>query len=64
MFTGIKATIICPASKSHIIKYSVQDIYIFQESQQDYKEKTLPFLAKEQFSLDVSIFIFYFFYLC
>ena len=57
--SDLKVTIIYPATEKHITKFSAQDIFIFEESPEAYKNITLPHIEKEQFSLDVS-FNFYF----
>lgn len=52
---ALKTTIIYPATENHIVKYSTQEVFIFEESAADYIGKTLPYIEAEQFSLDVSI---------
>lgn len=51
----VKTTIIYPATDSHIVKHSTQEVFIFDETPDDYEQKTLPYILAEQFSLDVSI---------
>lgn len=60
----LKATIIYPASEKHILKYSIQNLYIIEETANQYKEVTEPYLTKGQFSLDVSIKVSFMFYNC
>lgn len=53
----IKTTIIYPATEKHILKYSIQDWFIVQETADQYREITEPYLTTGQFSLDVSVAI-------
>lgn len=50
---AIKTTIIHPATEKHIEKYSVQNLYIVDETPEIYKNITLPHLVGEQFDLQV-----------
>lgn len=54
-FAAVKTTIIYPATANHIKKYTTQEVFIFTESPEDYRTKTLPHLETEKFSLDVSV---------
>lgn len=45
-------TTIYPATQKHIEKYSSQDIFLVEETPEMYEKITLPFIEKEQFSLD------------
>lgn len=51
--SGIKTTIIHPATEKHVVKYSKQNLYLIDETSEIYNTITLPFLEKEQFSLQV-----------
>lgn len=51
---SIKTTIIYPATAKHIVKYTNQNLFIVQETAEQYREITEPYLTKGQFSLDVS----------
>lgn len=55
IFAAVKTTVIYPATANHIKKYSTQEVFIFTESPEDYRTKTLPHLEAEQFSLEVSV---------
>ncbi|KAK4872364.1 hypothetical protein RN001_014393 [Aquatica leii] len=48
---SLKATIIHPATEKHIQKYSIQNLYLVDETQSLYEEVTLPHITKEQFDL-------------
>lgn len=48
----MKATIVYPATDKHINKYLDQDLFVVRETFEDYVKITLPFLEKEQFSVD------------
>lgn len=50
---GIKTTIIHPATEKHIVKFSAQNVYLVDETIEIYKTVTLPYIEKEQFSLQV-----------
>lgn len=53
LFLAVKATIIYPATEKHIVKYSVQKLYIVDESPTVYNEIVLPHILSEQLSLQV-----------
>lgn len=55
----IKTTIIYPATPKHIVKYTNQNLFIIQETAEQYREITEPYLTKSQFSLDVSVICVY-----
>lgn len=44
--TGIKTTLIYPATQEQIAKYSDQELYIVKESAEIYKKVTLPYIKK------------------
>ncbi|GLV42624.1 uncharacterized protein CBL_03363 [Carabus blaptoides fortunei] len=48
---GIKTTIIHPATEKHIVKFSAQNVYLVDETIDIYRTITLPYIEKEQFSL-------------
>eukprot|EP00057_Strongylocentrotus_purpuratus_P002541 XP_003724720.1 PREDICTED: m7GpppX diphosphatase isoform X1 [Strongylocentrotus purpuratus] len=49
--SGIKTTLIYPATEKHIQKYSAQDVHLINESYQDYKNITLPYIEEKQFNI-------------
>lgn len=53
----VKATIIHPATEKHVQKYSIQTLYMVNETYEIYEEITLPCITKEQFNLQVIIII-------
>lgn len=48
----LKASTIFPATDKHIIKFSEQDLFVLKETPELYEKITLPYISKEQFSLD------------
>ncbi|PNF42750.1 hypothetical protein B7P43_G13611 [Cryptotermes secundus] len=50
-YSGIKTTVIYPATEKHIRKYQSQDIHLIEETPELYESVTLPHLQKEKFSL-------------
>lgn len=50
----MKTTIIHPATEKHIEKYSVQNIYVIDETPDIYNKITLPHIEGEQFDLQVN----------
>ncbi|XP_041985664.1 m7GpppX diphosphatase [Aricia agestis] len=48
---GVKTSIIYPATEKHIVKFSQQVKHVILETPECYDKLTLPFLQKEQFSL-------------
>ncbi|KAB0792467.1 hypothetical protein PPYR_14426 [Photinus pyralis] len=48
---SIGATIIHPATEKHIKKYSIQNVYLVDETPALYEEVTLPHITEEQFDL-------------
>lgn len=50
----ITTQVIHPATEKHLMKYSHQHVYLLHESASDYKNITLPYIQKQQFSLTVS----------
>lgn len=49
----MKTTLIYPATKQHIAKYSEQEFHIVQESGEDYKKVTLPYVKNKALSNQV-----------
>uniref|UniRef100_A0A8C4PXY7 m7GpppX diphosphatase n=1 Tax=Eptatretus burgeri TaxID=7764 RepID=A0A8C4PXY7_EPTBU len=47
----VKATLVCPATAKHLEKYTQQEMFLVTETEQDYRDITLPFLLESQFSL-------------
>ncbi|XP_060643373.2 m7GpppX diphosphatase [Anolis sagrei] len=47
----IKTTVVYPASEKHIQKYLHQEVYLIQESGEDYTNITLPFIEAQSFSI-------------
>ncbi|KAK3711396.1 hypothetical protein QZH41_013504 [Actinostola sp. cb2023] len=47
----IKCTVIYPATSKHITKYTSQQTFIVNETPEDYKSITLPFLEAQQFNI-------------
>ncbi|XP_053547150.1 m7GpppX diphosphatase [Bombina bombina] len=47
----VKTTIICPATEKHIKKYQRQEVYLINESGEDYRSITLPFIEAQSFSI-------------
>lgn len=52
---SITTSTIHPATQKHIMKFTSQNIYLLNETADDYLNITLPFLQKQQFSIDVSL---------
>lgn len=50
---GLHATVIYPATQSHIDKYKKQEIYIIDETYELYEQVTLPHIESKSFSLEV-----------
>ncbi|KAK1153405.1 m7GpppX diphosphatase-like [Acipenser oxyrinchus oxyrinchus] len=47
----IKATMVCPATEKHIKKYQSQELFLIQESGEDYRNITLPYIQEQSFSV-------------
>ncbi|MGH0142613.1 UNVERIFIED_CONTAM: hypothetical protein FKN15_033024 [Acipenser sinensis] len=47
----IKATVVCPATEKHIKKYQSQELFLIQESGEDYRSITLPYIQEQSFSV-------------
>jgi m7GpppX diphosphatase len=48
----LKVSIIYPATEKHILKFTVQELHMIDETPEIYEKVTLPYLEKEQFTLD------------
>ena len=51
----MKTSLVYPATQKHIDKYSTQEMFIVEETPEDYKNITLPFIESEQFSIQVRV---------
>ncbi|XP_061449111.1 m7GpppX diphosphatase [Rhineura floridana] len=47
----IKTTVVYPATEKHLQKYLCQEVYLIQETGEDYKTITLPFIQSQSFSI-------------
>ncbi|XP_066507599.1 m7GpppX diphosphatase [Hoplias malabaricus] len=47
----IKTTVICPATEKHVKKYLRQETFLVEESGDDYRSITLPFISSQSFSV-------------
>ncbi|XP_018586311.1 m7GpppX diphosphatase [Scleropages formosus] len=47
----IKTTVVCPATEKHVRKYQEQETVLVEETAEDYRTITLPFLESQSFSL-------------
>lgn len=47
----IKTTLICPATQKHIKKYQVQETFLVEETEEDYRSITLPYIESQSFSV-------------
>ncbi|XP_022098424.1 m7GpppX diphosphatase-like [Acanthaster planci] len=50
-FSGIKTTVIYPATERHIEKYTDQDVALIEETCDDYCNITLPYLEEQTFKI-------------
>ncbi|XP_037819880.1 m7GpppX diphosphatase [Lucilia sericata] len=50
--SGVKATVVYPATDKHIEKYSICQKFVINETPELYKEITLPYITTSQFSLE------------
>ena len=53
VFIEIKTTVIYPATDRHIAKYTKQEITLVEETWEDYRRITLPFLEEQTFKIQV-----------
>ncbi|KAG1970169.1 m7GpppX diphosphatase [Pimephales promelas] len=47
----IKTTVICPATEKHVKKYLHQEVFLVEESGEDYRTVTLPYISSQSFSV-------------
>ncbi|KAI4875906.1 hypothetical protein NFI96_009886 [Prochilodus magdalenae] len=47
----IKTTVICPATEKHVKKYLRQETFLIEESGDDYRTITLPYISSQSFSV-------------
>lgn len=47
----IKTTVVCPATEKHVKKYLHQEIFLVEESGEDYRTITLPYISNQSFSV-------------
>ncbi|XP_069750528.1 m7GpppX diphosphatase isoform X3 [Narcine bancroftii] len=52
-FNEIKTTVVCPATEKHIKKYLQQEMYLVNETADDYKNITTPYLQSQTFSVQL-----------
>lgn len=50
----IKASVVCPATEAHVQKYQRKEIIMVEETEDDYKNITLPYITKKGLSVKVS----------
>lgn len=48
-------TVVCPATEKHVKKYQRQESYLVEETADDYRAITLPYVESQGFSLQVSL---------
>nr|XP_046183473.1 m7GpppX diphosphatase [Oncorhynchus gorbuscha] len=47
----MKTTVVCPATEKHVKKYLRQETYLVQETGEDYRSITLPYIQSQSFSV-------------
>ncbi|KAM4621358.1 m7GpppX diphosphatase [Polymixia lowei] len=47
----IKTTVVCPATEKHLKKYQRQESYLVEETGEDYRSITLPYIQQQSFSV-------------
>ncbi|CAN9514691.1 unnamed protein product [Ophioblennius macclurei] len=47
----IKTTVVCPATEKHLKKYQRQESFLVEETAEDYRSITLPYIQKQSFSV-------------
>ncbi|KAI1903360.1 hypothetical protein AGOR_G00026390 [Albula goreensis] len=47
----IKTTVVCPATEKHVKKYLRQETFLVEETGEDYRSITLPFIQSQSFSI-------------
>lgn len=50
----MKVTVVCPATEKHVKKYQRQESHLVEETAEDYRSITLPYIQSQSFSLQVS----------
>merc|ERR550532_1308978 len=50
-YNGIKTTLIHPATEKHIAKYTSQEMFLVEETAEDYQTITLPHIEEQNFSI-------------
>lgn len=56
VFAEIKTTVVCPATDKHVTKYQRQESSLVEETGEDYQSITLPYIQKQTFSVQVSVY--------
>ena len=51
----IKTTVVCPATEKHVKKYKHQESFLVEETDEDYRSITLPYIEMQHFSLQVCV---------
>uniref|UniRef100_A0A0M3I2R8 m7GpppX diphosphatase n=1 Tax=Ascaris lumbricoides TaxID=6252 RepID=A0A0M3I2R8_ASCLU len=54
-FSDVKSTLIYPCNEKHIAKYRDQKRFIINETPEDYRTITLPYIQRNQMSLEVCL---------
>ncbi|KAG8141477.1 putative M7GpppX diphosphatase protein, partial [Naja naja] len=49
----IKTTVVYPATEKHLQKYLSRSVYLIQETGEDYKNITLPFIESQSISIQL-----------
>ncbi|KAM9849541.1 m7GpppX diphosphatase [Aulostomus maculatus] len=47
----IKTTVVCPATEKHVKKYQFRESFLVEETGEDYRSITLPYIEKQSFSV-------------
>ncbi|XP_063055592.1 m7GpppX diphosphatase [Engraulis encrasicolus] len=50
-FNDIKSTVIFPATQKHVKKYQAQEVFLVEETEEDYRSITLPYIESQSFSV-------------
>ncbi|MEQ2171650.1 hypothetical protein GOODEAATRI_013044 [Goodea atripinnis] len=51
----IKTTVVCPATEKHVKKYKRQESFLVEETGEDYRSITLPYIQEQSLSLQASV---------
>lgn len=46
---------ICPATEKHVKKYLRQEMFLIEETEEDYQSITLPYITSQSFSVQVGL---------